>query len=143
MAGITFNSLSGIPPSMAAFETLFPVPTVSAPTPAATPLLEHAPGTQSFGESGDDSTDALDDAGLATRRFVALSTAKSFLQTVTVRDEDLSTAGVQQMRELLKSKASPDIEAAFKLLLVDWPDNGTSDDDLVSSFTSVTAAGFD
>jgi hypothetical protein len=133
MAGLTFNSLSGISPSMAAFEALFPVPTVSAPTPAATPLLEFAPETQSFAESGDDSTDPLDDSSLATRRFVAFSTAKSFLRAVTVYQENLSTAGVQQMREILKSKASPDIEAAFKLLLADWPDNRMSDDDLVSS----------
>jgi hypothetical protein len=96
-----------------------------------------APDSQSFGESGDDSTEPLDDSSLAARRIVALSQAKSFLRVVAVRHEDLSSAAVQQMRESLKSKATPDIEAAFKLLLADWPDNKVVEDDLVSTLPGV------
>lgn len=134
MAGLAFNSLAGVSPSVAAFESLFPVPTVSPPTPTATPRLGFAPDSQSFG-SGDDSTEPLDDSSLDARRFIALSRAKSFLRVVAVHQDDLSSAGAQKMREALKSKATPDIEAAFKLLLTDWPDNRMVDDDLVSSFS--------
>jgi hypothetical protein len=68
---------------------------------------------------------------------VAFSRAKSFLRAVAVRQEDLSSAAVQQMRESLKSSATPDVETAFRLLLADWPENRVVEDDLVSSFSDV------
>ena len=134
MARLAFNPLAGVSPSVAAFESLFPVPTVSPPTPTVTPRIGSAPDSQSFGESGDDSIEPLDDSSLAARRYVALSRAKSFLGVVAVRQGDLSSTAVQQMRENLKSNATPHIETALKLLLADWPDNRMVEDDLVSSF---------
>jgi hypothetical protein len=65
---------------------------------------------------------------------VALSRAKSFLSVVAARQEDLSSAAVQQLRETLKSKATPDVEAAFKLLLEDWSGSRAVEDDLVGLF---------
>jgi hypothetical protein len=116
-----------------AFDSLFPSPSILAPTPIATPAIGFVQDGESFGAQLEN---LLPEFGVGTaqaRRLLAFSTARGFLSNITVISDSLSTEGVQNAHSTLKTKESSEVLEAMKVLLEDWPDNHFQEEDLVST----------
>jgi hypothetical protein len=115
----------------AAFNALFPAPSITAPTPVATPSLGFVPEGQSFGAPTESWISGFGPGTVQARRLLALSTARNFLNNVTATMEFMSASGVQEAQSRLKAKESSDILEAMRLLLEDWPNDQFHEEDLV------------
>jgi hypothetical protein len=117
----------------AAFDALFPAPSISAPTPQATPSIGFPGDDLSFGAPTESWIPGFGPGSIQARRLLALSAARSFLSIVYAAPELMTTTGVQDMRSRLKARESSDLFEGMKLLLEDWPNVPFHDEDLVDS----------
>ena len=128
---------AGMAFSIDAFDTLFPSPSNSAPTPVATPSFGFVKEGQSFGGSSEVWSGPIDPASLQARRFIALSTAKKVLGHVNIDEGDMNHSGMQRIKQRLKTKETGDVEESLRILLAHWPDIPLYEEDLVSSDASL------
>jgi hypothetical protein len=115
----------------AAFDALFPAPSISAPTPQATPSIGFPGDDLSFGAPTESWTPGFGPGSIQARRLLALSSARNFLSIVSAAPELMTAAGIQEMHVRLKARESNELFEAVKLLLEDWPDVPFHDEDLV------------
>jgi len=118
----------------AAFDSLFPSASASAPTPLATPALGYVSEGESFGGPNVDSHDASYDL----QRSVALSSAKRFLSNVVVRKDSFSPEGVLAAKAQLMESTPKDVQGIMETALAGWPDLPHYEEDVVGLATPCT-----
>lgn len=127
------SALCAGPALGAAFDTLFPSHSLSAPTPVSTPSLGHVGEGESWDRPSSLGVGADERPTTPGSRRMALSAAKRFLGNVAVTIDDLSADGISSRNFLLKSKYSREVRKAFENLISSWPSDFDGDEDIVSN----------
>lgn len=111
----------------AVFDSLFPPPSITAPTSLTVPVL----GYESGANLSDGYIPESRDVSHSFKRAAALGSAKRIMSDVVVRKEHLSPEGVQAAKARLKANEPSDFPIIMETALAEWPNVLHQEDDLV------------